>query len=82
MIALRNSSFEYRRIRDVKRLRVHLAVNDQIENQAKSVRIDVHGCQNDFVWIPTSPRVVVVICEDISCGATKAANKRDKSIKK
>ena len=82
MIAFENSSIENRCIGDVERLRVHLAVNDQIEKQAKSVRIDVRRCQGDFVWIPTSPRVVVVIRQDIGCNTTKAANKRDKRIKK
>ena len=82
MIASKDSSIEDRCIGDVERLSVHLAVNDQIENQAKGVRIDVRGCQDDFVWIATSPRVVVVICQDIGCNATKTANKREKCMKK
>ena len=82
MIAFENSPTENRCIGDVERLRVHLAVNYQIEKQAKSLGIDIRGCQDEFVWIPTSPRVVVVIRQDIGCNATKAANKRDKSIKK
>ena len=82
MIPLRNSFTENRCIGGVERLRVHLAVNDQIKNQTKSVGIDIRWCQDDLVGIPTCAGVVVVICQDIGCNAAKAADKRDNSIKK
>ena len=82
MIAFENSSTENRCIGDVERLRVHLAVNDQIENQAKSVGIDIRWCQDGLVAIPTCAGVVVVICQDVGCNTAKAADKRDNSIKK
>ena len=63
-------------------LKAKLSVNAQVENPAKSVGVDISGCEDDFVGIPSCARVVVVIGQDVGCNATKAAKKPENEVEK
>src|ERR1700730_12270923 len=53
-------------VRGIQWLGIYLTVDWKIELKPKRTRVNVARRQRDIVWIPTGPRIVVVVGQNIS----------------
>jgi hypothetical protein len=62
-------------IGNIQRLRIHLAVHPKVEFQTKRTRVNVAWRECEFLRIPTGPRIVIMVGENIRRETGRAVSK-------